>query len=141
VSRISYRYLNHYKYQLLEDYVIQTEIRVPTNVEIPDFILLTINGKLIIRKYYAWDGPSGPTIDTKNFMRGSLVHDALYQLIRERKLTPPHRKDADELLRTICLEDDMTPFRAWYVYHGVRLFGKYAAKPGSDSQKELIFAP
>jgi hypothetical protein len=37
-------------------------------------------------KGYAWNGPSGPTLDTRNFMRGSLVHDALYQLMREGRM-------------------------------------------------------
>ncbi len=30
--------------------------------------------------------PNGPTIETKTFMRASLVHDALYQLMREEHL-------------------------------------------------------
>ena len=44
---------------------------------------ITSEGELIIRNGYSWDGPSGPTIDTKNFMQGSLIHDALCQLMRE----------------------------------------------------------
>ena len=48
---------------------------------------LNTKGHLIIKRSYAWDGPSGPTIDTKNFMRGSLVHDALYQLMRHEHLS------------------------------------------------------
>ena len=41
---------------------------------------------MIVEKDYAWDGPSGPTIDTSNSMRASLVHDVLYQAMREEGL-------------------------------------------------------
>ena len=78
-----------------------------------------------IKAGYAWDGPSGPSIDTDTFMRGSLIHDALYQLIREGYLPQSFRKAADKQMRRICKEDGMHPFRAWYSYVGVRLFGRF----------------
>ena len=118
-----------YKYQLAETYIhhFSTSYFTPFNAEIKDFIRFT--GKtLTIFSGYAWDGPSGPTIDTKNFMRGSLVHDALYQLMREGYLNPDFaRKWADDILRDICLEDGMSRLRAWWVYKGVRIFGKSSA--------------
>jgi hypothetical protein len=60
-----------------------------------------------ISKGYAWDGPSGPTIDTGNFMRGSLIHDALYQLMRTGNLPTSFRERADLLLRKTCIDDGM----------------------------------
>ena len=75
------RYKDGYKYQLVQDYEVRIEI-TGHNVK-SDFIELTSDGRLKIKKYYCWDGPSGITVDTKNFMRGSLIHDALYQLMRE----------------------------------------------------------
>jgi hypothetical protein len=71
MNLISFRNLKRYKYQLLRDYKYQTAIRLNHDVKIQGFITLSINGLLTIAKGYAWDGPSGPTIDTKNFMRGS----------------------------------------------------------------------
>jgi hypothetical protein len=62
-------------------------------------------------------------------MRGSLVHDALYQLIRERRMKERYREHADLILRKICLEDGMNKFRAWYVYLGVRWGGAASAQP------------
>jgi len=119
-------YRDNYKYQLDEDYAIQ----LPDTFK-PDSILdiyepyyiLGIDGLLTIKAGYAWDGPSGPTFDTKNFMRGSLVHDVLYQLMRDDHLPTTCRKAADELLRQICIEDGMTSIRAWWVYQGVRIGG------------------
>ena len=69
---------------------------------------------------YGRDGPSGPTLDTRDFIRGSLVHDALYQLMREGLLD-----------HSIHREDGMTALRAWWVYQGVRLFGNPACVVGA----------
>jgi len=124
---IYYKKRRKYKYNLHSDYEYAAEIEVkkPCNL---GYVEIKQDGKLFIRKGYAWDGPSGPTFDTKNFMRGSLVHDALYQLIRENKIEPDQRTRSDEILREICLEDGMSKIRAWWVFKGVNWFGKGAAK-------------
>ena len=129
-TRIGYRELARYKYQLMEPHQHQTELNNLGRVATMDeWVVLESNGVLHTKKGYSWDGPSGPTIDTKNFMRGSLVHDALYQLMRERLVGLEHRKYADGLLRQICRADGMSAIRAWWVYHSVRAFGGSAAEP------------
>jgi len=134
---IKYKKINHpkYKYQLTESYTIFLDkfnlkkyIFEPPDVPDP-FILINRPGRMWIKKGYSWDGPSGPTIDTQNFMRGSLVHDALYQLMRAKRIPLSMRKYADELLRDICIGDGMSRFRAWYVYRAVRMFGEKYARP------------
>ncbi len=86
--------------------------------------LVLAHGILTLKPGYMWDGPSGPTVDTENFIRASLVHDALYQLIREGVLPiKPYRKKADKLLLEICEKDGMSWFRRRYVYYAVRQFG------------------
>ncbi len=128
-----------YKYQLKQSYSIQIEIKPKAAVG-TEYLSLTLDGLLTVKKGYAWDGPSGPAIDTLNFMRGSLVHDALYQLMRERFLDHDAcREPADRLLQGICKEDGMSTIRAWGVYHGVRLGGGPAADPAND--KPLVRAP
>lgn len=123
----------HWKYLLTEYYQICLTDTPGNHLLIQtDFMRLFGSRKikwLKIENRYAWDGPSGPTIDTESFMRGSLVHDALYQLMREGHLDRKiWRLYADKLLRKICLEDDMSKFRAWYVYHSVRLFAAGSTK-------------
>lgn len=118
----SIKYRSGYEYQLSEDYTSCVPIFPVEHVD-TDFIVLSVSGDLIIRRGYAWDGPSGPAFDTKNFMRGSLVHDALYQLMREGMLGREWKYRADRLLQSICIEDGMSPIRAWWVYHGVATFG------------------
>lgn len=120
-------YKGGYKYQLHESYEVTVRIHPSEDIK-TDYISLDQKGRLIIWKGYAWDGPSGPTIDTSNFMRGSLVHDALYQLIRMKFLSNElHRESADKELKRMCLQDGMSSMRAWWVYESVRQFGGRAA--------------
>lgn len=95
---------------------------------------LSREGKLLVLDGYAWDGPSGPAIDTTNFMRGSLVHDVLYQLIRLGQLDSSWRDHADKILRELCIEDGMSTVRAWWVYTSVKSFAQRAARPSSEPQ-------
>jgi hypothetical protein len=126
-------YRSGYKYQLKKTVTVSTKIRPDEEKVIGRFVKLGTDGLLEIVDGYAWDGPSGPTIDTKNFMRGSLVHDALYQLMREGELDKAKwRRAADEELVRICREDGMTRLRAWWVLKAVRWFADSAASPGGN---------
>ncbi len=132
-------YKKGYKYQLVKEYSVAIPIKPDENI-ISDYIDLSSDGNLIIKKGYAWDGPSGPTRDTLNFMRGSLVHDALYQLMRAEKLDKDqYREPVDRLLQTMCKQDGMNSFRAWIVYQGVHLGGKPSADPAN--KKSVVRAP
>ena len=136
-----YRKLHRYKYQLMDDYIFQIDIKPIQSIEF-EYISLSSEGTLTIRKHYAWDGPSGPTIDTKTFMRGSLVHDVLYQLMRLNTLDHKvYRKRADEILREICLNDGMCSFRAWYVYQAVQIFAGGSAQPQDEPEVKVICVP
>jgi hypothetical protein len=131
-------YKTGYKYQLAETFTAIVPIKPEYSID-SFLISLDTKGYLVIKKGYAWDGASG-AIDTSNFMRGALVHDALYQLMRQGSLDPQvHRKTADEWLRAVCLEDGMSRFRAWYVYVAVRFFGATAAS--YQGKKEISTAP
>ena len=89
----------------------------------------TKQGLLLIGKGYEWDGPSGPAIDTDNFMDGSLVHDMFYQLLREEVLTPRYvwRLKADNEMFRQCKKDGMSLPRRCWTWLGVRLGGLFAA--------------
>lgn len=132
-------YRKGYKYQIVSDYEVTIPILPARDID-TDYIQLSTKGLLKLKKGYAWDGPSGPTFDTLNFMRGSLVHDALYQLMRERYLEKDlFREPADKLLQNLCREDGMSSIRAWWVYCGVRIGGDPAADPAND--KRTHYAP
>ncbi len=132
-------YKKGYKYQLAEEYSTEIPIKPDNDIE-SEYIVLSNEGNIIIKKGYAWDGPSGPTIDTLNFMRGSLVHDALYQLMREEMLdNNTYRESADKLLQQMCKADGMNSIRAWWVYQGVRFGGNPASNPAN--KKSIVMAP
>ena len=122
-----------YKYQLHQDYAQAIPVSPAEPVFTP-YLTLTTAGILLIKAGYAWDGPSGPTIDSKNFMRGSLVHDALYQLIRLGKLPFETKQVVDELLYSMCLEDGMSRLRASWVLLGVRLGGVASLLPKAEPE-------
>lgn len=122
---MKYRNINSYKYELMEP--LLTEIPGLHGYISTAFIHLD-DEILRVEKGYCWDGASGPTIDTKSTIRGSLVHDALYQLMRMGLLQQSYKPLADQTFRRLILEDGMGKFRAWYYYNGVRFFGKGSAK-------------
>lgn len=134
----SIKYKAGYKYQLAEGYCCWTGIKRKAPIT-TSYAALSATGYLAVHRGYAWDGPSGPTFDTPNFMRGSLVHDVLYQLIRDGLLPASFRRQADDELRRICIEDGMSRFRAWYVWRAVRWFGAYSSRP--QDSRPVITAP
>lgn len=127
VFQVQYRPSEKYKFKLLAPYSIRTGL-IPLQGAGTDFAYLSPTGLLQISKEYAWDGASGPAIDTVDFIRGSCVHDALYQLIRERQLSMEFRAGADELLHTVIVQDDMWKIRAGWVYASVRIAGRLYMK-------------
>jgi len=123
-----------FKYQLTRDYQVVLPL-LGYNIT-TEYISLNEWGLLTIHRGYCWDGPSGPTIDTKNFMRASLIHDALYQLLRLGLLPQSERFIADKILQYCCLEDGMSHIRAWYVFQGVDKFAASAADPKNAKREQ-----
>ena len=129
------KYKAGYKYQLTADLMVRVDLKEEIS---KDYITIE-NGMLMVDAGYAWDGPSGPAFDTSNFMRGSLIHDVLYQLMREELIPRTARKYADQLLRKMCREDGMSWVRAWWVYRGLRLFARKASLPSNS--RPIMQAP
>lgn len=127
-----------YKYQLYVKYECYIEFE-PIETIVTPFISLNTDGKLTIDKGYAWDGPSGPTFDTKPFMRPSLIHDATYQLMREGHVPRSYRDTCDRELQKNCIADGMWTFKAWVVYQAVKWGGKYTSR--KQDIKPMISAP
>ena len=122
-----YKYVTRYRW-----WCVTPLVGSAARIEDPDdgepWVVLKQNGLLVIRAGYAWDGASGPTIDSKSSMRASLVHDALYQLLRAGKLSPDARAAADKLLEDLCVADGMWRWRARLWWAAVRRWAGYAAK-------------
>lgn len=125
--KVKIKYKDGSKYQLVEAYTHKTTI-TGFDVVDGDYVRLTPEGDLHILSGFCWDGPSGPTLDTKSSLRGSLVHDALYGLFSEYPEMMQHRAYADDLLYSICREDGMGWLRAWTWKKGVNWFGSKSAR-------------
>ena len=138
---MKYRKLNKYKYELMESLEVKfRDIEINLDNEFEDFLVVSHfiyldPNRIYINKGYAWDGASGPAIDTKNFMIPSIVHDALYQLIKYELLDISERKKADQILKELCLRCGMSKFRATYVYLSVRMFGGLTLKKKLKKKK------
>jgi hypothetical protein len=137
MSCIRYRQ-GTYKYQLRRPHVERTSLR-PERTICTDWIALETDGTMTISSGYAWDGASGPTWDSKSSMRGSLVHDAAYQLLRMELLPPWFRVQADAEFRRICIEDGMFRWRAHAWHWAVRTLASGAAEAKSEPADE--YAP
>jgi len=130
-GKVKYIEVN-YKYRLAEAYVIQTAIRPMKHIA-TDYAILSTDGVLIIDKGFSWDGASGPAVDTKSMIRPSLLHDCLYRLMKDGLLSLKWRKAADKEFRRIYIEDAqgwkkcVAPIRAWWLFRGVRDFGRSSA--------------
>ena len=144
------KYKEGYKYQLHETYAIKTGIEGFSCKT--DFLHLFVDGTLVMYKGYAWDGATG-IYDFEFVIRGSLVHDALYQLIRLGLLPENMKKKADILFSEICKESAMRMYKdgmlpkevldvffsiiKYGLYKGVEWFGGYGLGP----EKEIKEAP
>jgi len=132
------KYHSGFKYQLVKSCSFKIKCR-PEHAILTKYINLSEDGILDIASGYSWDGPSGPTIDTKNFMRGSLVHDALYQLMRQELLPLSEKNNADDELIRLCKQDGMWGLRQWWVRRGLSWFGKEATLP--ENKRKTYVAP
>lgn len=130
-------YKKGYKYQLTKGFTLDILIAGRISTE---YISLDMTGNLTIKRGYAWDGVSGPVGDNINNMRASLVHDALYQLMREGLLNyKTHRELADRVFKDLCIKDGVPKYIASIYYFALRKFGKRYAM--SSNMKEIFCAP
>ncbi len=93
-----------YKYQLRETAVFQTRIYPDQDIK-TELVELRRDGTLVIHKYFAWDGCSGPTVDDFSNYAACLGHDALYYLIRIGLLPKMWRLQIDKELTHWMKED------------------------------------
>lgn len=132
-------------YQIHEDLTFQTII-YGFDI-ICDQYRLTPVGKLYIKRYYTWDGPTGG-INTRTFIFGSLIHDILCEMINKRLLPATIQCLADEQMAIINRavqywegkKQQMNPLRRLWVYMGVRYYQFRKRKPFAPQVCEILLA-
>ena len=125
---IHYRRFDHPKYRFILTAPLTLDTNIIGRACKTDWVELDRNGVMTLSAGYAWDGASGTAINTKNSVRASCGHDALYQLIRLGLLPRTKRLQADSDLRKWLIEDGMLELRANLWFFGVRLFGEFYIK-------------
>lgn len=133
---MKYSNLKNYKYRLESNECFITGITgYSYNGQ---YFSLESNGHVVVFKGYCWDGASGPTWDSPCTMRGSLIHDVLYQLIRLGVIPIEFKDKADSLLRIICIANGMSRTRADLWYWAVKKFGLMNWKCVPEKEVEII---
>lgn len=142
-------YKGNYKYQLYKERIFQLGFEpgesifdnVPFSqiyfskahgryVDCCGFIHLWANGRLVLLRGYGWDGVTWFP-DLAKLIIPSLVHDALYQLIRNGILSlDPFREEADKQLNQMCRDRKMMAWLAGSIYYVVRMLGEPSATVG-----------
>ena len=125
-----------YKYQTTRTFYIELEITPYAPIDLP-FVKMDMQGRTHIWAGYAWNGASGPTIDTLTSMIGSLVHDLGYQLIRLGLIDPKYKPYLDRRLVVICIEDGMLKIRAKLWGKTVKRFGNSSCRPSAEPKEEV----
>ena len=98
-KNLPWRWRRKYKYTLIEDVTVFVGI-LGTAID-TNWFTLSIDGFLTIKAGYAWDGCTG-MIDTNSNMEAGLVHDCLYQMLREALI--PNYKTIALLDHSKCLK-------------------------------------
>lgn len=117
-------FVDGFRYQIVEEFVIVIDDYKPHQNIVDEFFEFYADGTLIIKKGFAWDGPSGPTIDTKDAHIAAIVHDVFYRCIRRGYLPLSIKPIADKIFYKLLRKNGMFILRALYWYLGVVLFGK-----------------
>ena len=131
-------YCDGFKYQLTEDYECNTPI-VGIEIDDPEFHLYP-DGTLKVFRFFAWDGASGPTFDTKSSMRASLVHDVFCVCMRDGRLSYAEYQDkVNQFFKQQCIEDGMWEWRAHLWYLAVETAD--AGNPNQGPDRKTLTAP
>ena len=128
------------KYKSGYAYYTTEALEVPVDFACPDFPLAVVSdtwlwcrqGRLVIRARYAWDGASFVLfrwVGTPGaWLLPSLVHDALYQALREGKLWRQYRDEIDRLFCRQLQARGVSWVVSMVAYWCVRVGGNFAVR-------------
>lgn len=142
-TRKQIKYIDGVKYSLQEGYVFENRIIIDRPIDTLFFSAIPNKdgtGSIwTLKPGFACDGPSGPTIDTPDSMRGAFEHDAKYAAMRMGLIDQKWRSVADNELEETLLEDGMNEERASSWHWGVKNFAKSCADP--KNKRKILTAP
>ena len=128
------KYRDGYKNVIFEDIEFDVPIFPPRDIT-SEYVDLTMDGVLRVKRNFAFDGPSGPTFEKlfpwwyRNTITPATAHDALYSLMRDGFLSGANRKKADQVLRDMMIERGVSKLRANFWYRAVQAGAGHSADP------------
>lgn len=132
------KYTKGWKYQLAETREFKTPV-LGYHI-VTDYFELFPDGRLVVFKGYAWDGASGPTVDTDSSITPSMVHDVFCQCMRAGWISYEQWQDTiNKFFKEQCIECGMCPLRAALWHAGVE-FGD-AGNPKQGPDRQVLTAP
>ena len=101
------------------------------------YIILWLDGTLLVKENFEWNFGSGPAVDTPAMVAASCIHDALYTLMDLGLLGPEHQRDSDKTFKDILKHGGTAIFRRYYCYVMVRIFGRSEERLTEIIKKKL----
>ena len=132
------KYQDGYKNFLYETYKDKVAIYPGKRIK-TDYGSLDEKGNVEIYRKFPWDGCSGPTVATKTTIRGGLLHDFLYRLMKHGLLARMWKEQADKEFWIRLKEDRCNKLRAWCFYKAVLIFGE--SSTFRENRKKVKTAP
>lgn len=114
------KYWNGFKYVVAETFTVRTAIKGYNIIE--PLSSLRPDGRLTVIMGYAWDGNSGPCIDTRSSLEASCVHDVLCDYVNQGLLPAALQPLVDQEYYTICVRKKMWWRRARWRMLAIRWY-------------------
>lgn len=114
------KYWDGFKYVVAATFAVRTSIKGYAITE--PLSSLRPDGTLTVLTGYAWDGSSGPCIDTRSSMEASCVHDVLCDYINQGLLPVSLQPLVDQEYYTICVKKKMWWRRARWRMLAIRWY-------------------
>ena len=135
------KYKCGYKYQTQEDVVVPLPELSQTLTASSGIWVSLKNKEIRLTAGYAWDGASFILFlwfgTPELWKTPSLIHDGLYQLMRESKLPLTNRKTADGIFYRLLRERGVWWINARLAYLAVRIGGNYCARHGAPIKEAV----
>ena len=118
-------YNKKYHFILVKDF----QITLPKDVgQFETDFFKVHNFELTLKAGYSWNIEGLALFEAENLVLSSLVHNALYQLLKSRSIGMRFRKMSDKIFLKLAKESRVNFFRRRFIYRFYRIFGKFKLK-------------
>ena len=128
-------YKTGYEHKTNCAWYFDTEVYPPETIE-TDLIRLTTKGSVRLRKHFSWNG-ANCCPEFKTSIRGSALHDALFQLLGSGLLDMKWLPQANKEMLKTCKKSGMWAITRVLIRTGLRIGSRVAIK----IKEKILIAP